>query len=80
MKTLNNYSDLYLLQESSNSAIFRAKTIDGESVILKLLREEYPSAEALARYRLEYEITKQLAEVAGVIQVKGIESYQNTLV
>jgi PAS domain S-box-containing protein len=80
MKTLNSYTDLHLLAESSHSTVFRARSVDNESVILKLLSQEYPSPASLATYRLEYEITKKLSNIPGVIQVKGIEKYQNTLV
>jgi PAS domain S-box-containing protein len=80
MKTLNNYTDLHLLEESSSSTVFRGRSMEGESVILKLLSQEYPSIEALARYRLEYEIIKELQDVEGVVKVKALENYQNTLV
>ena len=49
---------------------------DNQPVILKVLKEDYPTPAELTRYRQEYEITNDLDSV-GVIKVYGIEKYQN---
>ena len=69
-----------LLYESTNSLVYRAiREADNQPVILKLLKESYPTPQELVRYRTEYRITKELKEV-GVVQVYGLQKYQNTLV
>lgn len=69
-----------LLYESTNSLVYRAiREADNQPVILKLLKESYPTPQELVRYRTEYRITKELKE-AGVVQVYGLQKYQNTLV
>ncbi len=56
------------------------RTTDHQAVILKILKEHYPSPEELARYRQEYDITRSLIDLDGVITVHSLEQYQNTLV
>lgn len=67
------------LYESANSTVYRGqRKTDSHPVILKVLKEDHPSATELTRYRQEYEITRSL-ELEGVIQVFGLEPYQRTL-
>jgi len=69
-----------LLYESVNSLVYRAiREADNQPIILKLLKESYPTPQELVRYRTEYRITQELKE-AGVIQVYGLQKYQNSLV
>ncbi|MEG4015273.1 MULTISPECIES: AAA family ATPase [unclassified Microcoleus] len=69
-----------LLYESVNSLVYRAiREADQEPIILKLLKESYPTPQELVRYRTEYRITQELKE-AGVIQVYDLQKYQNSLV
>ena len=68
------------IYESANSLVYRAfRTQDHQPVILKVLKEDYPSPEELTRYRQEYEITSSL-EADGSIRVYGQQGYRNTLV
>ncbi len=49
------------LYESQNSAIYRARRSDeGDTVVLKILGHEYPTPEQVARFKREFEITRQL--------------------
>ncbi|WP_299412505.1 ATP-binding sensor histidine kinase [Acaryochloris sp. IP29b_bin.148] len=79
---LGTIADCQLLEhlyESANSLVYRGQqTSPSRSVILKVLKQDYPSAAELTRYRQEYEITHSL-DVDGVIQVLGLEPYQHTL-
>ncbi len=60
--------------------VYRAlRTEDKQAVILKVLKEDYPTPEELTRYQQEYEITKSL-NLNSVVKTYGIEKYQNTLV
>ena len=68
------------LYENANSLVYRAqRQADQFPVVLKVLKEEYPSPAELIRYRQEYEITHSL-EVPGVVRVYSQQPYQNTLV
>ncbi|WP_445240857.1 serine/threonine protein kinase [Microcoleus vaginatus] len=69
-----------LLYESANSLVYRAiREADNQPIILKLLKESYPTPQELVRYRTEYRITRELKE-AGVVQVYDLQKYQNSLV
>ncbi|MEG4634462.1 AAA family ATPase [Microcoleus sp. AR_TQ3_B6] len=69
-----------LLYESANSLVYRAiREADNQPLILKLLKESYPTPQELLRYRTEYRITRELKE-AGVVQVYDLQKYQNSLV
>ncbi len=80
MLTLPNYQILTQTYESANSLVYRAvRNEDNQPVILKVLKQDYPTPEELTRYRQEYEITKSL-NLEGVVKTYGLEKYQNTLV
>jgi len=69
-----------LLYESANSLVYRAiREADKRPIILKLLKESYPTPQELVRYRTEYRITQELKE-PGVVQVYDLQKYQNSLV
>ncbi|MBD2011607.1 serine/threonine-protein kinase PknK, partial [Microcoleus vaginatus ZQ-A3] len=69
-----------LLYESANSLVYRAiREADNQRLILKLLKETYPTPQELVRYRTEYRITRELKE-PGVVQVYDLQKYQNSLV
>ncbi|MDB9511227.1 AAA family ATPase, partial [Kamptonema animale CS-326] len=50
-----------------------------DPVILKILKEDYPSPSELTRYKQEYEITRSLQKIDGVIKVYDLFPYKNTL-
>ncbi len=80
MLTLPNYKIGSQIYESINSLVYRGhRKKDNQPVILKMLKQDYPTPAELTRYRQEYEITHDL-DLAGVIKAYGIEKYQNTLV
>jgi predicted ATPase/signal transduction histidine kinase/DNA-binding NarL/FixJ family response regulator/tRNA A-37 threonylcarbamoyl transferase component Bud32 len=80
MLTLPNYQISTQIYESANSLVYRGhRKKDNKPVILKVLKQDYPTPAELTRYRQEYEITHEL-DLAGVINAYGIEKYQNTLV
>ncbi|MGI0491843.1 AAA family ATPase [Alkalinema pantanalense CENA528] len=61
------YSDLQFRCEGSHCTIYSAYRADGLPVILKYLRNPYPSPTEVARFRREYEITRQFQE-SGIIR------------
>jgi PAS domain S-box-containing protein len=68
------------IYESANSLVYRAiRHSDNKPIILKILKENYPTPQELARYRTEYQITKSLY-LTGCIKAYDLQPYQNTLV
>ncbi|RKZ89880.1 MAG: hypothetical protein DRR19_11045, partial [Candidatus Parabeggiatoa sp. nov. 1] len=81
MFSLPNYKIIKKFCESANSLVYRGiRDEDNQPVILKVLKQDYPTPEELTRYRQEYDITRQLANVDGVINAHRLSKYQNTLV
>ncbi|OQY56897.1 MAG: serine/threonine-protein kinase PknK [Candidatus Parabeggiatoa sp. nov. 2] len=80
MFTLANYQILSKIYESDNSVVYRGiLNEDNQPVILKVLKENYPTPEELTRYRQEYEITRRF-NLDGVINAYSLFKHQNTLV
>lgn len=81
MLTLPNYQISTQVYESANSLVYRGvRNEDNQPVILKVLKEDYPTPEELTRYRQEYDITRHLANLEGVVKAFSLEKHQNTLV
>ncbi len=81
MINIPNYQITKQIYESANSLVYRGlRYKDNQAVILKVLKEDYPSPEELTRYRQEYDITRRLAELEGVVKTYSLEKHQNTLV
>lgn len=79
MVTIPGYQVVEQLYESSRSFIYRAiRESDQLPVILKTLKQAYPSPEAIARLRLEYKITHSL-DLAGVVKAYSLETYPRGL-
>ncbi|MDM8567515.1 serine/threonine-protein kinase [Candidatus Halobeggiatoa sp. HSG11] len=80
MLILPYYKITEQIYESANSIVYRGqRKSDRQPVILKMLKQDYPSSSELSRYQQEYETTRDL-NLTGVIKAYGIEKYQNTLV
>lgn len=63
-----------LLFDGKNSLVFRAvREADGQPVIIKLLRHEYPSTTQVLHFRREYAILLRLQDIQGVGRVLGLE-------
>ena len=76
---MDNYQILSKIYESSNSLVYRAvHKSRHHPVILKILKEDYPSPSELTRYKQEYEITRSL-QIDGAIKVYELLPYKNTL-
>lgn len=68
------YQIIEKLYESSKSLVYRAcRQVDNQRVILKILKETYPSPEVIARFKQEYEIIKSL-KLESVVDAYSIES------
>ncbi|MBE7381372.1 MAG: AAA family ATPase [Leptolyngbya sp. SIO1E4] len=80
MLHLEGYQLLEELHDGSNSQVYRARRESDKSlVVLKFLRPEYPTPEQIARFRLEYDLTRSF-DIPGIIGAYGLEAYQNTFV
>lgn len=61
MLSVRDFELVEKLYESARTLIYRARrAADQTSVILKILKEDYPKPEAVARYKNEYEITSRI--------------------
>jgi predicted ATPase/signal transduction histidine kinase/tRNA A-37 threonylcarbamoyl transferase component Bud32 len=79
MIVIAGYQHFILLYESSNSLVYRAlREEDQRPVILKILKQDYPTPQELTRYRQEYEIARSL-DSDDIAKVYSLEPYQNTL-
>ena len=80
MITLPGYQIFTKIYESTNSKVYQGiRERDKKAVILKVLKEDYPTPSELTRYKQEYEITRHL-NLEGVVKAYGLEPYQRTLV
>lgn len=67
------------IYESANSFVYRGIfNTNRQPVILKLLKEDYPTPAEIYRYQQEYEITRSL-NLEGIIKAYELRKYQNTL-
>ncbi len=80
MIVISGFSLTQQIYEGLHSLVYRGvRDADKKPVILKILKDEYPSAELLARFRSEYELLRGLQE-DGTVAAYGIEPYRNGLV
>jgi predicted ATPase/serine phosphatase RsbU (regulator of sigma subunit)/serine/threonine protein kinase len=76
---LSNYQISIQIYDSANSIVYRGiRHSDNQPVILKILKEDYPAPEELARYQQEYDITQSF-NVPGIIKAYHIEKNENFL-
>ncbi|MDF5729493.1 MAG: AAA family ATPase, partial [Rhizonema sp. PD38] len=68
------------IYESSASLVYRGiGKADNRALVIKLLKQDYPSPQELTRYRQEYQITRSL-NLKGVVKAYSQQDYQRTLV
>ena len=78
-RAIANYLLTEKIYESLNSEVYRGvRESDGETFIIKVLKEDYPSPQELTCYRQEYEIIRQL-DIDGVVKAFALEAYGKTL-
>lgn len=79
MSTIADYEFITKIYESANSIVYRAvSNSSAQPVILKILKEDYPTPLELTRYKQEYEITRSL-KTDGAIKAYDLLPYENTL-
>ncbi len=75
-----NYKIIDCLHRGSKTLVYRAQRIaDAQLVILKLLRNQYPSFHELLQFRNQYIITKNL-NIPGIIHPESLEPYRNSYI
>ncbi|MDF5738881.1 MULTISPECIES: AAA family ATPase [unclassified Nostoc] len=75
-----DYQIIKKIYESANSLVYRAIVKpDNQPVVLKILKENYPTPSELTRYKQEYEITRSL-NTDGVLKAYNLQRYENSLV
>jgi predicted ATPase/signal transduction histidine kinase len=75
---ISNYQAIEAVYTGSRTLVYRAIHIHNElPVVIKLLRNEYPSFSELVQFRNQYTIAKNLNSPL-VIQTYSLESYRNS--
>jgi predicted ATPase/signal transduction histidine kinase len=69
-----------LIYQSDRTLVYRGKrTDDHQLIVIKLMRNEYPTFNELVQFRNQYAITQNL-NISGVIQPYALERYENRYV
>ncbi|WP_373534943.1 AAA family ATPase [Microcoleus sp.] len=72
-----NYQILETVYSGSRTLVYRAiRTHDQLPVVIKLLKNDYPTFSELVQFRNQYTIAKNLCQ-PGIIQTYSLEPYQN---
>ncbi|MGK7901433.1 MAG: AAA family ATPase, partial [Hormoscilla sp.] len=80
MIALPGYQTIAQIYESANSHLYRAiRSQDRQPVILKVLKQDYPTPGQLTRYKQEYSLVRGL-NIPGVISAYDLQLVKNTLV
>lgn len=80
MISLSDHQISAQIHRGANSLVYRgSRKPDNLPVILKVLRQNYPTPTQLTCYKQEYQITQNL-DLEGVVKAYSLENYQNTLV
>lgn len=75
-----NYQLIEKIYESANSLVYRGILHPAnQPIILKILKENYPTPSELTRYKQEYEITRSF-HVDNIIKAYDLKRYKNSLV
>ncbi len=78
MKT--DYQTIEKIYESANSLVYKGiLKRNNQAIILKILKENYPTPSELTRYKQEYEITRSL-NVDSIIKAYDLQRHKNSLV
>ncbi|TVP61667.1 MAG: GAF domain-containing protein [Nodularia sp. (in: Bacteria)] len=80
MDSIIDYQINEKIYESSNSLVYRGVLKpDNQAIILKILKENYPTPSELTRYKQEYIITRSL-NANGIIKAYDLKRYKNSLI
>ena len=80
MLTISGYRLTAQLYESANSLVYRGyRMSSGQPVVLKMLKDTYPTYERMAWFKREYEVTHNLT-IPGVVEAYALFRDQERLV
>ena len=75
-----DYDITEVIYEGINTIIYRGTSqLDQQKVILKILKEDYPSLDAITRLKHEFKITENL-DLDNVVKILRLETEQNRLI
>ena len=75
---ISGYYNLQKIHASENTALYQAiRELDEQPVIIKTLKDEYPSLEELTTLKHEYEISKNL-NIEGVVKAINLINHKNS--
>ncbi|MGB6296347.1 MAG: AAA family ATPase [Rivularia sp. (in: cyanobacteria)] len=74
------YDIAQVIYEGINTIIYRATShLNQQQVILKILKDDYPTLDAITQLKHEYKVTENL-DLEGIVKVLRLETKQNRLV
>jgi len=77
---ISGYKINEIIHESNHSLVYRAqRTPDNLPVVLKMMKQAYPSSEKIARFKREYDLLTGL-NISGIIGAHKLETYHRRLV
>ena len=80
MKTLEGYKETQQLYETRDEIVYRGhRNENNQSVILKLLKKDYPPPQEIARLQREFDLIKQF-KGKGVIEAISLDKHDNSYV
>ena len=75
--TLSGYRMTEKIYDSSRTLVYRAqREIDNQAVVIKFLKNEYPSLHELVQFRNQYTLAKNL-DIEGIVHPYALENYKN---
>ncbi len=79
MMTISGYTILSQMYESTDSLVYRAiREQDNTSVIMKVLKDDYPAQRHISKYTHEYHTIRSL-NIGGVVTAYDLQKYKNGL-
>ena len=76
---LENYQITEQINAGQNALIYRGvRKNDSQKVVIKILRNEYPTLEQIGSLRQEYKITQTIKNSEGIVKSLELEKYQRS--
>ncbi len=74
---ISGYSITEQLYEGPRTAVYRAVSVEQQPVVIKILRQEYPTFNDLVHFQNQYEVTKTLP-IANIIRPLSLERWRHS--
>ncbi|MBD2007172.1 MULTISPECIES: AAA family ATPase [Cyanophyceae] len=80
MLKIPGYKIIEVLHEGTKSLVYRAfRQVDRQKVVIKILNQEYPDLNDIAKFKHQYEIVKNL-DLSGIVKPYKLKNHNNTCV